>query len=139
VIRNDNEVALLKATATKGSQSPSDLAEVVGSNRTYTLMSHALTVGASRKFTGVDVAGQVTEYVSDLKNRYPAVDILKPSVAEALLRAALGEPERLEGINPNDAGALLFFLAHVLLVDQQLDDAQVESFVDQVLRLASSV
>ena len=134
-----DERALLKATAVKGSQSPSDIADRVGDARAYTLMSYALAVAVSRKFPEGTSRSAVPEFVAGLKDRYPdAQQILKPTVAEAVLWGALGEPERLEGIDPNDAGVLLFFLTHVLMTEANLNDSEVDDYVDSVLALADA-
>lgn len=137
MVRNNDEVALLKATATKGSGSPSEFADRIGDARTYTLMSYALTVAAERKFPQGTEPGAVVEYVAGLKPRYPeAAAILKPTVAEAVLRAALGEPERLAGVDPDDAGVLLFFLTHAILTEAELNALELEKFVEMVFTLA---
>ena len=55
-----------------------------------------------------------------------------------MIRAALGEHDRLEGIDPDDASVLLFFFAHVLTIEADLDQVEVEKFISQVIELADS-
>src|SRR5690554_5783062 len=117
--RNSDEVALLKATATAGAETPSEVAERLGSKRTYSLLSYALTMAASLKFPE-GPTDDVSTYIAELATRLSDDDQFQPEVAEALLRAVLGDAEQLEKSDPDAALALLYPLSQILFTDLQL-------------------
>ncbi|MGH8880835.1 MAG: hypothetical protein ACRD0P_26365 [Stackebrandtia sp.] len=135
----EDEKKLVRATAVKGVESAGDIARRVGESRTYLLMSYALAVAASRRFPDETDKQAVPRFVAELVERHPQVTrVLDPSVAEAVLWAALGEPERLDGTDPDDARVLLYFLTYEIMSEIKLGDVELNAYVDAVLELAAS-
>lgn len=134
----DDAKTLIRMSITKGADSPKDVADRLGDERVYPLMSAALAIAASRRFPeGSDLA-EISTFVSDLSNRFPdAGDVLKPTIAEAVIRAARGEADRLEGLSPNDVGPLLFLLTYAIMTEQNLTPDDTESYIEDVLTMSA--
>ncbi|MFD0558109.1 hypothetical protein FB566_3402 [Stackebrandtia endophytica] len=133
----DDAKTLIMMTITKDSDSPEEIADRLGDERVFPLMSAAMAVAATRRFPeGSDLA-EINTFVSDLSERFPdGGDVLKPTVAEAVIRTARGEDGRLEGLSINDVVPLLFLLTYAIMSEQNLSPAETETYVQEVLTMS---
>jgi hypothetical protein len=134
--RNPDEVALLTAMITKGSENPKSVAARIGPARTYALAGSALAVAAERRFPTGSTYAEVAAYSKGLAGRFPsAAEILKPTVVEAMIRSGRGEEGLLDGLDVSLVRQLLLMLPYALMTDLELSAADRESFIDEVIEM----
>jgi hypothetical protein len=134
--RNPDEVALLSAMITKGSENPKAIAARIGPARTYALAGSALAVAAERRFPTGATHAEVAAYSKGLADRFPsAAEILKPTVVEAMIRSGRGEEGLLDGLDVSLVQQLLLMLPYALMTEPELSSAEKESFIDEVIEL----
>lgn len=132
----NDEIALLTATAIRGSAPPFEIAKRIGEARTYTVMLSGLRVAMDRKYPSGGGIDTVTDFVTELKGHFPDLPMLKTEVAEAVIWAALGNQRRLKEVDVNEAVVLLFFLTHVIMSSEDLDERGIAEYIARVLELA---
>lgn len=97
------------------------------------LLNAAFWLAVNRRFTTSASEQEIAGYVAELNQRY---EIIEPSVAEAMIRAARGEDHLVDGLDPETALPVEMVLVHELVADQQPTDEQLEEFVAETLELA---
>ncbi|MQM28384.1 hypothetical protein [Glycomyces albidus] len=134
--RNPDEVALLTALITKGSENPKAIAARIGPARAYALAGSALAIAASRRFPAGSTYAEVAAYSRGLADRFPnGADLLKPTVVEAMIRSGRGEEGLLDGLNTTLVQQLLLMLPYVLMTDQELSAEEKAAFIEEAISL----
>ena len=137
--RNADDVALLTAMITKGSESPAAIAGRIGAARAYALASSALSVAATRRFPDGSTYADIRRYSKGIADRFPGgAELLAPDVVEAMIRTGRGEEGLLGSIDASVVQQLLLMLPYALMTEPELAAAEKESFIDEVLELADS-
>ncbi|WP_030160884.1 hypothetical protein [Glycomyces sp. NRRL B-16210] len=137
--RNPDEVALLTAMITQGSENPREIAARIGPARAYALAGSALAIAAARRFPAGSTYAEVAAYSRGLADRFPgAADLLKPTVVEAMIRSGRGEEGLLDGLDIALVQQLLLMLPYALMTEQDLSAEEKDSFIDEVIDLTDS-
>ncbi|WP_199042746.1 hypothetical protein [Glycomyces salinus] len=134
--RSPDEVALLTAMITKGSEPPQAAANRLGPDRSYALAGSALAIAASRRFPEGSTFGDIVAYSKSLPDRFPGgAELLKPTVVEAMIRTGRGEEGLLDGLDTGLVQQLLLMLPYVLMTEQELTEGEKEAFIDEAIRI----
>lgn len=137
VNRNADEVALLTAMISKGSDSPAAIAGRIGAARSFDLASCALSVAAARRFPDGSTYSEIRSYSKTVADRFPGgAVLLEPEVVEAMIRTGRGEEGLLANIDPSTVQELLLILPYALMTEPELTAAEKDAFIDEVLQLA---
>ena len=92
----------------------------------------AFVVAVNRRFRPDYDAREVTRFVADLRSSYDHGGTLPASETEATIRAALGEPELADGVQPDVALPAQVVVLGQLLREENLSEEQIEIFVAEV-------
>lgn len=134
--RNPDEVALLSAMITKGSENPKAIATRIGTDRTYALAGSALAIAASRRFPAGSTYAEVAAYSRGLADRFPGgAEVLKPTVVEAMIRSGRGEEGLLAGLDAGLVQQLLLMLPYAIMTEQELTAEEKEAFIAEAIEL----
>lgn len=131
---------LLESVVTKDAELPEEAFDRLGVTTSFVLVGTALELAARRRFG--DAAGPrvISEYASQLRRRYPdSADSIKPMVAEAVLRAALGEDDMLDGIPVQEVFSVSVLATFALVQDLELDENQLAAFISEVIGAAAAL
>lgn len=136
--RSDEET-LVRAQISSDEDIPEEVLERLGGNRSFALLSAATIKAVERKFPNGVTPAVAQEFVAELKRRFPeGASEIKPMVVEALLRTSFGEIQLLEGIEPEDLHNMLFLLPYAIMTRENLQDEEVDEYIDQVIQQADS-
>jgi hypothetical protein len=137
--RNPDEVALLNAMISRGSENPKEIAARLGVERTYALAGSALAIAASQRFPAGSTYAEVAAYSRSLVDRFPgAADLLKPTVVEAMIRSGRGEEGLLDGLDPAMVQQLLLMLPYALMTERDLTAEEKEAFIAEAIELTDN-
>ncbi|MGH3748508.1 MAG: hypothetical protein ACRDT8_14060 [Micromonosporaceae bacterium] len=96
------------------------------------LLNAAFWLAVDRRFDP-DADQEITEYVTTVCREHPEAE---PRVAEALIKAALGEEQLVAALDPEATLPVQMVLLHRLIADRKLTDDQLEEFLSETVRLA---
>jgi len=103
----------------------------IGGREALAAMAAMFTIAVERQFGDAADPAAVSRFVSDVRARYPNGYQVDQVLAEALVRAALGEEELLEGLDMNSAGAVETFLATAIIDSKRYSNAELEDFIHE--------
>lgn len=135
-----NDWNLVQAVVTKDAEIPSQAIEQLGQARVLALLTAGTMVAVERKFQSDGDARLIPLFVKELKTRFAdrAKDI-KPMAAEAVIRAALGEPELLDELDTNDMTSMMILVTYAIVSESQPGPIQVDAFCHEVIELADEL
>ena len=134
---NVDAAEFLTAIIKHGAPEPTGAVERLGDDKVFALIAAASMIAIGRKFDDSTPPARIQEYVADLKSRFAEnADDIKPVVAEAVIRATLGEAQLLEGVDQNDIVSMMFLLTYAIMSHEQLDEAAETAFVDEVIAMS---
>ena len=134
--RTDDET-IVRAAVAAVAQLPSDAVARLGDERTLTLLASASTEAVHRKFRVKPSSELIRGYVNSLKERFPdGADLIKPIVAEAVIRHAFGEEDLLDGMDVEDIRTILFLLPYAVVSELGIDGSELDDFVERVIAAA---
>lgn len=108
----------------------SDSAVLVGAVF-YLAVKHRFSGGADH----ATVKAFIDEALAEYANAQPPI---KPLTAEALVRAALGETELMQGIGAEEAVPVQMSLVYKIVADAELSHADISALLDKGEKLATS-
>lgn len=89
-----------------------------------------------RRFAKDGTVGNVIDFVGDVRSRSERLgDEIDPSIAERLIRHALGDGS-IADIDDETLGSTQMLLLAALIFDEQLDDAGLDEFMAEVRAVA---
>ena len=109
------------------------LMDDLSDERAHRVLLGAFIVAVQRLFPGEYTPTQVTAYVADLRRRLGSGDQLKPMPTEAMIRAALDEPDLRDGVSPQDAVNAYFAVSHAYSQDHQVRGPERDEFIREVV------
>ncbi|GAB3799335.1 hypothetical protein [Micromonospora zhanjiangensis] len=98
-------------------------------------MAFALAVG--NRFGAAPDLNAITRFVSDTRARYVDGKDLPALETEALIRAAVGEPELLDTLSPEVYIPAQIVVLGTLLRDDMHSEEQLETFINEVEQAAA--
>ncbi|GAB3799339.1 hypothetical protein [Micromonospora zhanjiangensis] len=101
------------------------------------VLSAAFYVAVTRRFSPDTDVRAITAYVADVRSRYQDGKSLPAMDLEAMIRAALGEADLIDNLAPEAAFSAQLALLSALLDDLNLDEPQLESFIQETERTAA--
>ncbi|HZE38968.1 MAG TPA: hypothetical protein VE172_09175 [Stackebrandtia sp.] len=136
---HDDDVKLIKQSITYGADAPTDVIERIGVERTYALISSALTLAVQRKFSPTATVDEIGQYAKGLPARFPeGQGEIVPSKAEAVIRAARGELAALQPLSHSDILGMMFLVTYAIMSHENLRGDLLDAYVDDVLSMASA-
>ena len=137
-MQQTDEEAVVRAAVAAVAKLPQDAVARLGDERTLTLLASATTEAVHRKYRSVPDSEQIRSYVQGLKDRFPdGADLIKPIVAEAVIRYAFGDEDVLGGIAVDDLRAMLFVLPYAIVSELSIQGEQLDTFVAKVIAEAN--
>lgn len=134
-----DEELVVRAAVSAVAKLPNDAVQRLGDERAFTLLAAATTQAVRRKFSSAPTSAEIQGYVQELKVRFPdGADMIKPIVAEAMIRSAFGEDDLLAGIGADDLRTLLFLLPYAIISEKNIQGEKLDAFVNEVLAMAST-
>ena len=101
------------------------------------LVAAAFAIAMERRFADETSHEAVKSFVAEAQQNFDqAAGSVKPLMAEALVRAALGEPELMEEIPREDAVQPQILLTYKVLVEEEATPADVDRLLDEAEELA---
>ncbi|GAB3977038.1 hypothetical protein V1634_27075 [Plantactinospora veratri] len=97
----------------------------------------AFAIAVNDRFDSATDVRDIARYVSDIRGRYQDGNQLSALDVEGMIRAALGEVELADSINPEVAFQVQIFVLGNLLHDADLTEPQLEEFISQVEQAAA--
>lgn len=136
----DNDAAeFLTAMITHGAEEPTGLVQRLGDDRVFALIAAASMVAVTRKFSSSTPVSEMQIYVADLKQRFrDNTSEIKPAMVEAVIRSAFGEEQLLEGLNRDDIISTMFMLTYAIMSYENLQDEELDQYVNEVIQLADT-
>jgi len=136
----DDQVATLRALLSGDFQTFDRLSaqrEDDGASRSYAaLVAAAFFEAAYRRFVKEGSMDEVVEYVADVRRRFAEVaDQLDPCAAERVILAAIDD-ENIDDLDGEVIIAAEYILLAALIADRDLDEAELEDFLDQARDVA---
>ncbi|MGI5215587.1 hypothetical protein [Plantactinospora sp. CA-290183] len=97
----------------------------------------AFAIAVNRKFDSTSDAREVARFVAQTRSQYEEGDQLPALETEGLIRAALGEVELADSIQPATALKIQIAIIGKLLQDANLTEPQLEEFLADVEETAA--
>jgi hypothetical protein len=137
----DDEVAALRAHLQGNQALQQELYERIttpaAKTRYTTLLAAAFMEAVNRRFSGRDSAGEVIEYVADVRARAPEVgEKIDPGRAERLIRRILADDVDVSDIDARMRGRIFIIFLVALVSDAEYDDGQLEAFLAEARKAA---
>jgi hypothetical protein len=133
----DDERGLIEAVLDGDAERVHALADILSGERTHRVLLGTFVVAVQRLFPGEYTPAQVTAYVADLRGRLGSGDQLKPMPTEAMIRAALDEPDLRDGVSPQDAFNAYLAVTHAYSKDRQIRGLERDEFIREVVETIS--
>ncbi|HZE38157.1 MAG TPA: hypothetical protein VE172_05025, partial [Stackebrandtia sp.] len=128
----DDDIQLIHRSITSGAEAPTDIIERVGIERTYALISAALTLAVQRKFHPTATVDDIAAFATDLPKRFDDDDI-DPKIAEAVIRGARGELAELHSLSNGEIVGMMFLVTNAIMSEENLEGEDLVEFINDVL------
>jgi len=103
----------------------------IGGRQALAATAAMFTIAVEREFGEGATPAEVSEFVSDACARYPKAHRVNRTVAEALVRSALGEEGVLDGLDLTEIGTVEAFLAAAIVDAKQYSPEEMDGFIAQ--------
>ena len=102
------------------------------------LIAAGCFMAVERRFQPGGDTREVAQFVADVRKRYNSEhdDDIPPMIAEAVIRAALGEDHLLAGLDPDAAVSVEMVLLHAIMSEERLSEDEQEAFVAEAVQIA---
>ncbi|MEV4709893.1 hypothetical protein [Micromonospora sp. NPDC049374] len=101
------------------------------------MIGAAFAIGVNERFAAGHSPTDVARFVAETRSQFPDAQSLPALEMEGLVRAALGEVDLIENLNPETALQMQIVFLGKLLQDRDHDEAQLEEFIADVERTAA--
>ncbi|GGM37490.1 hypothetical protein GCM10011608_22620 [Micromonospora sonchi] len=103
------------------------------------VIAAAFAIAVNERFTADHSPTDVARFVAETRSRFPAAQSLPTLEMEALVRAALGEVDLIENLDPETALQMQIVFLGKLLQDGYRAEPELEAFIADVERTAADV
>jgi hypothetical protein len=114
-----------------------DELEVSGWHGGNQVIGAAFAILINQRFEAGHTPTDVAHFVAETRAQFPGAEDLPVMDMEGLVRAALGEPELANHIDPEAALQIQVVILGKLLQDEDLTEAQLEEFIADVEQTAA--
>jgi hypothetical protein len=127
---------LMRSLLTRQEEDAQRIAREIGGRQAMAAMGAMCSVAVARHFGESATPSEVAQFVSDICATHPNAQGVNRTLAEALVRFALGEEGILDGLDLTGMGATGAFIAGAIVETDHYSPEEMEAFIAEATEFA---